>query len=269
MQKNALIILGFSVGITSILWVASILKIIQIPDGIVAIQLTAHLLINLILYLLFISILPKYLTFNFVKKQAVNQAVIYGSMSLIVAIAQSFTFYLIYSDVTALHENSIKVFFIIFIPQIIVFIYFIFLNDRQKLLPGLYSIGPTLKNISVETKETLHIKGQKSKEKLVFLAEELLFIKSSDNYSEFYLFKDQVVNRKMIRLTLKNTEEQLTNYPYIVRSHKSYIVNLKQDIRIQGNANDTKIFLNNFTIPVSRSKRKNILTVYEDIQKSI
>ncbi|WP_299212725.1 LytTR family DNA-binding domain-containing protein [uncultured Aquimarina sp.] len=264
MKKNVLIIFGISTGISVILWVASVLKMIHIPDVVLLIQLTAHFLVSLILYSFFILILPKYLTFSFVKRNTLNQVIIYGLTSLIISIAHCFIYYFIYNDDVPARKDSFKIFLITFIFQNVIFIPIVLITNKQKFLSTLPVLEPSKKTLLKENKDIIHIEAQQSKEKVSFIAKELLFIKSSDNYSEFYFLKDNTVTRKVIRLTLKSIEEQLA-CDYIIRSHKSYIINLKQDIKIKGNANGTKIFTENFSIPVSRSKRNTILEAYERI----
>ncbi len=265
MKKIILIIFGFSLGIPLVLWMASIVDILHIPDEILLIQLITHFLITSILYSFFILILPRYLTYNIVKRNTLNQVIVSSLISLFVSITHSIIYDFIYTNAVSFDQESFKAFVITFLFQNIIFIPIIILNNKLKLFPSLHSFSFPKENILKKYEDIISIEGQQSKEKVSFLANELLFIKSSDNYSEFYFMKDNEVKRKVIRLTLKSIEEQVDHILYITRSHKSYIVNLKQDIKITGNANDTKIFIENFSIPVSRSKRNTILETYERI----
>jgi len=72
------------------------------------------------------------------------------------------------------------------------------------------------------------------------------------------------------RLPLKDFEIQLKAYPYILKIHRSYIVNLKAIKFISGNAQGYVLHLKNYpqkTIPVSRSKIKAFNILYTQLKK--
>ncbi|WP_350288042.1 LytTR family DNA-binding domain-containing protein [uncultured Croceitalea sp.] len=111
-------------------------------------------------------------------------------------------------------------------------------------------------------KEQLTIKGELLNENFTLTAERLLYIKSSDNYSEFYFNTSEGMQHKLMRLTLKSVEEQIP-YDYMVRSHNSYIVNMTQIKSITGNVNNSKLHFKNqdLSLPVSRSRRDKVIRV--------
>ncbi len=254
-------IIGVSLGISVILWVASILAIVTIPKSILFIQLTTHFLVTIILYSFFIFILFNYLKLNFVNRETTNQVILYCIISLMVSTLHSVIYHFIYSDTAPSNMGSFRIFAITFLFQNVFFIPILFIHKKRKPFSGLNTPNSFKRSLPEENKDVIDIVGVLPKEKIIFSANDLLFIKSSDNYSEFHFTDTKGIKRKILRLTLKSIEEQL-KCDYIIRSHKSYIVNLKQDIIIKGNANDTKILIQDFTIPVSRSRRNAILELY-------
>ena len=58
-----------------------------------------------------------------------------------------------------------------------------------------------------------------------------LFLKSDDNYTSVFFLQNKKVEKKLIRNTLKNLEEQLDN-PDLIRIHRSYMVNLQKVISV-------------------------------------
>lgn len=58
-------------------------------------------------------------------------------------------------------------------------------------------------------------------------ASQVLLIKSANNYIEVFYQEGNKTHKKLIRNTLKNTEEKLANYEDLIRCHRSYIVNRK------------------------------------------
>jgi hypothetical protein len=98
--------------------------------------------------------------------------------------------------------------------------------------------------------------GQNDQEVITFLPEQLLMIASAENYIEVFWILDGKVKQQMIRSTLKDAEVLLNEYDFIVRCHRSYLVNLDQVRVITGNSQGLKLHLNYLDepVPVSRSR---------------
>ena len=102
--------------------------------------------------------------------------------------------------------------------------------------------------------------GQNEQEKITFLPQELLLIEAAENYIKVYLLKDGYKNEQMIRSTLKDAEAVLKDFDFIVRCHRSYIVNIDQVQLITGNSQGLRLKVNEIEepVPVSRSRIKKI-----------
>lgn len=85
--------------------------------------------------------------------------------------------------------------------------------------------------------------------------EDLLCIKSNDNYVIVYSLVDGQSSRYMIRNTMKHIESQLESHG-LVKCHRSYLVNTSKIQSIDGNVTNSKLTLEGLStpIPVSRSK---------------
>ena len=97
-----------------------------------------------------------------------------------------------------------------------------------------------------------------------------LYAKVDSNYLEiFYNFSNN--NEKDLkRLTLKEFSDQLKSYPFIFKTHRSYIVNLNAIESVSGNAQGYALYLKNYskrTIPVSRSKVQEFNQAYTNLKK--
>ena len=57
------------------------------------------------------------------------------------------------------------------------------------------------------------------------LADQLVLIKSASNYIEIYYKEENKLQKKLIRNTLKSTEQLLSKHPEIIRCHRSFMVN--------------------------------------------
>jgi hypothetical protein len=99
-----------------------------------------------------------------------------------------------------------------------------------------------------------------TRETLDLALSELLYVEASDNYSTVYWKNGQGVEKKMLRINLKNMESQLDNY-FAIRCHRSFIVNINAIEHVTGNANGYKLGIKdtNFSVPVSRAKGKEVI----------
>ena len=81
----------------------------------------------------------------------------------------------------------------------------------------------------------------------------LLFIESADNYSEIVFLKHNTVQKELLRSSLSRLENQLS-VDFVVRCHRSYLVNLHKVVSVSGNAQGYKFHLDGWQepIPVAR-----------------
>lgn len=109
-----------------------------------------------------------------------------------------------------------------------------------------------------------------TKEIIILDPQDISFIESHDNYCTVYWQDSGILTKKMLRVTLKNIEEQLRSFKYIVRCHKSFMINLNEDMHITGNAKGAFFESSYFPIriPISRAKREHIAALF-DTQKGI
>lgn len=135
-------------------------------------------------------------------------------------------------------------------------------RNETKHLTNLEEITP------LPLQEVLVFVADNEKDKLEIKPEELLYIESADNYSNVVYIKNTHVNKQLIRSSLKRLETQIT-FPFILRCHRSYIVNLKQINHIKGNAQGYRIEFKtelSDTIPVSRSYSKALFESLESFK---
>lgn len=110
--------------------------------------------------------------------------------------------------------------------------------------------------LSTDTSETFSLK-----------LTELVYAAAVDNYTEIYWRNESKVAVKLLRATLKNIETQLHNQ-FMVRCHRSYLINVQEIESISGNTNGYKLKMKNteVEIPVSRTKGKEIIAHINQIR---
>lgn len=85
---------------------------------------------------------------------------------------------------------------------------------------------------------------------------DLLYIEAVGNYVKVYHLRDDAVRADMLRATSKQIEEELRDYPMIVRCHRAFLVNLGQVEQIVSKSGSMQLVVKLCpeSIPVSRSK---------------
>ncbi|MFT5238412.1 MAG: hypothetical protein ACI9M9_002020 [Flavobacteriaceae bacterium] len=135
-------------------------------------------------------------------------------------------------------------------------------NKHESILKRL-SINPVKESKNI----LISLKDSTSNESFELNINEFIFAKVESNYTEIHTFLADRINKKLIRITLKELEEQLKSYPYTYKTHRSYLVNLNAIKSISGNAQGYHLLLKNCSIivPVSRSKIVDFNAVYSKI----
>ena len=86
--------------------------------------------------------------------------------------------------------------------------------------------------------------------------EEIISCEASDNYTFFYLkSKKKITACRM----LKEVEEQLNDYGYFVRTHHSYLINIKEATKYVKGEGGNVIMSDGSSINVSRSRKETLL----------
>ncbi|HEY3405348.1 MAG TPA: LytTR family DNA-binding domain-containing protein [Ohtaekwangia sp.] len=160
------------------------------------------------------------------------------------------------------------------IPVTIIFL-FLKTNMLQQNLKGALSANRELEKIKNLKKEvpvknttsapiTLH---SDTSETLDLHLPDLLFVEADDNYSTVFWKNGHGIQKKLLRVNLKNIESQINN-SFTIRCHRSYIVNVNAISNISGNTNGYKLQIldTDLFIPVSRPKGKEVIEKIQQLR---
>ena len=113
--------------------------------------------------------------------------------------------------------------------------------------------------------QKIKLLSQNNDETIIIELKQLICIKAEGNYLKVFYSDENEIKSKLIRNSIKNTEEHLIIFENIIRCHRSYIVNLDTVKRMSGNARNFNLHIENleFTIPVSRSFPKSIFKKFD------
>ncbi len=129
-----------------------------------------------------------------------------------------------------------------------------YINQKQA---GLLS----LLREEVESIGPVFIKTNQKSDDFYLNTSDLVFAKSEGNYVEIYMEEQNDIVRNLVRIPLKDLERQLRDDPFIVKTHRSYLVNTRYIEDISGNAQGYKLQLKHCPDPVSVSR--NMISSFE------
>lgn len=109
--------------------------------------------------------------------------------------------------------------------------------------------------------------SENEKDKLMLKPSQLLYIESADNYSNIVFIDGGTKKKQLMRSSLKRIESQLTSN-FIMRCHRTFIINLQNVKHIEGNAAGYKIYFpeSDEVIPVSRSYSNSVIEKLKTIK---
>lgn len=112
---------------------------------------------------------------------------------------------------------------------------------------------------SGESEELIRIESQLKKEELSFYPNQFIYAESDGNYTTFHLKLENQIKRKIIRNSISNIEQQLSTIPFLFRTHRAFIVNVKMIDSQKGNSLGYRLKLSDIDneIPVSRQKTRD------------
>lgn len=145
-----------------------------------------------------------------------------------------------------------------FLVGIIPFSFFTILNYRFLFYPEMTEesgIQKTHEMISPSQEEDkIEINSKLKKESLCFYPSQFVFAVSNGNYVDFYLVQENKTCKKTIRNSILDIEKQLSQVPFIIKTHRAFIINLKRIQKKQGNASGYRLIVSgtDMVIPVSR-----------------
>jgi hypothetical protein len=148
-----------------------------------------------------------------------------------------------------------------FLIGIVPLLFFTATNYRHLFVADIVkNFKPDINTTPLQQSEKLiEISSQLKKEELSFYPGQFIFAESDGNYVVFYLNVDHQIRKKTIRNSIGNIEQQLLKIQFFMRTHRAFIVNIKQVSSQKGNTLGYRLKFNGIdtVIPVSRQKTKD------------
>ena len=129
--------------------------------------------------------------------------------------------------------------------------------NRQQLRNKSYAhrISVSIHEVKEQSNNIVSIITEVKSEKFSFDSNSFIYAKAEGNYAEIFLKKENECLKLTKRISLKNLEAQLCNFSYIIKTHRSFLLNVNYIENVSGNAQGYKVQLKNCTetVPVSRN----------------
>ena len=162
-------------------------------------------------------------------------------------------------------EQMIRAFWIGILPGMIC-IYFNYSRALRQKLKKAEALNQKLQSkVSYYEHGWLQLAGENNAEVLNISTDDLILIQSYDNYAKIITSNGDGVTSQLIRSSLKNIQSQIT-FPFIIRCHRSYIINLSRIEQVKGNARDFRVKLRGHQewLPISREAYRKLNALFEE-----
>ena len=118
-----------------------------------------------------------------------------------------------------------------------------------------------------DTRHLITFSGQGSKDRISMSFNNFLYGRAQDNYVALYYLEQQSVKKFLMRASLGKLVVSV-NHPAIIRSHRSYMVNLFHVMAVKGSYQDLKLYLEplEVAIPISNSYKEQALEQLKKIK---
>jgi len=224
-----------------------------------------------LLLLLFLRVfLPSFLPKLFITQKWNLKKEILLHFLFVVLNTVAFAFFAAYvGRIEITFSLTVKMVLISLIPVLfLVIIYeYRFLKSRTKnLLSQIKDIVPADYETEPEPVPLIEFESENQAENFHLFPEQIILIGAASNYIEIVYKQNEKVSRRLVRNTLKKTEKQLLQYPFLLRCHRSYIVNIHSIRKIHKSPEGLKLELYDYPREINVS-RQYILKIKEALNK--
>ncbi len=133
------------------------------------------------------------------------------------------------------------------------------LNRQNIKKAGALLVG---KKVISSIPSSTYIKTQSKGDNFSLDTTSFIYAKAEGNYVELYMSNNPNANKLLKRITIKDLASQLSSASHIIKTHRSYLVNLQYVEKVTGNAQGYRLQLkaSKELIPVSR----NMISLFEE-----
>ena len=256
LRHNAKIILFISLGVLAFLLIFQPIEISTFTTKEIIYLVTGLAVSTFLVLSLNLIILPSLFSKIFDNnKWNIKREIIWDLWILLTISSSDLLFYTQLFDVLEIRFSDIgKIILLGFLPVAVLII----INQERLLrfhLKSAQQLNKKLLEGKQQKEQLIHFESDYKKDKLSIAPDSLLVIKSADNYIEVYYKNDGVVKKQLIRSSLKKVIETIGESDYIIRCHRTFIVNTNHIKEIEGYSQGYKLYFEMLDFPVLVSQQ--------------
>jgi hypothetical protein len=254
LKHNSIIIFFISVGVPLFLLLLQPFNIGLLPERdkyLLIIGFGVITFLSLSLYLLILpSLFPKYLTSS---KWNVKKEIFWNLWILFTIL----TGYFLYCKTLEVLKFDFNLVIKLILTAIIPITALIIINQNRMLRSRLKFANDINKKLqdhkSIQDK-IIYFNSDYQKDSLAIKINALLVIRSANNYIEVFWKEGELIKNQMVRCSMAYAEDLLKEHKFIVKCHRSFIVNINYIDRFEGNVQGYKLYYENIDFPIPVSK---------------
>lgn len=149
--------------------------------------------------------------------------------------------------------------------------YFLFtIQNSRYLFLGRSEVKSVGDNNKKRKSELIQINSKLKKGNISLDPESFLYAESNGNYVAFYFLRGNHIEKEMVRNSIGDIEKQLSETPYLMRTHRAFIVNVNKVSQKKGNSSGYRLSIDGLDVdlPVSRQNVANYEQLELKLKKS-
>ncbi len=256
LRHNAKIIFFISLGILAFLLLFQPIEIDSFTNKqifylVTGLAASTFLVLSLNLIVL-PSLFPQFFDNN---KWNIKQEILWNIWILVTISASDILFYTkLFGLISITFSDIVRIVLLGFLPVSALII----INQDRLLRTHLKSarqLNQKLSEGKLQKERLIHFKSDYKKDDLIITANLLLFVRSADNYIEVYFLENEQVKMQMVRSSLQNAELATQEYDFVIKCHRTFIVNVSHIKEVQGNSQGFKLSIEGVDFPILVSQK--------------
>lgn len=225
--------------------------------------------IALVLLSIFRIIIPSIFSQTFLEEHWTLKTEIIIDFLFLVFNSVAFSFFARYVGRVPITFHIVIMIVIITVSAIATLIVFTEFHSLKKQVQELSEFSTEIDDEEPVSEEDVEIEfeSENKSEYFQLYLEQIMLIKSASNYIEVIYKQGDKISKRLIRNTLKTTEEQFSKYPSMIRCHRSFIVNKNYIQKVIKGTDGLKLSLFDYPKDIQVS-RQYILKVKEALKTS-
>jgi len=256
LRYNAKIIFFISIGILGVLLIFQPLELVELNRKDVfylTTGLAASTFLSLILNLIVLpSLFPK--LFN-PKWWKVKSEIFWNIWIVFTIMASNFLFY---SKLFGFFEIGIDTIGKLLLLSVLPVSVLITINQDRLLRTYLKSAEALNRKLSeslVPDDKLVTFSSDYKSDNLSLKVSSLQLIRSANNYIEIFYRENSVTKSKLVRCSMINANRTVSDFDFVLRCHRTYIVNVNHVVRVEGNSQGFRLALEGIEFPVLVSQK--------------